>query len=204
MSKSQIPGYDEGIALERKLREEIFLGIPADICGIKVNHVTPFLLARLCRMETAFLGCVQVTDAEIIRFLWALSVDFSTEADKREAFIESCVKQFGSIEYGWLKAEEAIDEFLKQTFFDGPKGGAESVPYVTSIAWLVYTMAKEPFRWTKEQTMHTPLREIYQYTRCLRLDKGGVLYNEFSDTIKAEWTGKLHREWLANKAKGDN
>lgn len=188
MPKSCIPGYDEAIAEERRLREEIFLDVPHDIRGIKVQQITPLLLARLLRMESPFIaGDAEINEAEIVRFLWALSSDFSSDAQQRLNFISDCAKRLSEGD-GWIDAELDIEEFMDATFLDAPySSGGDSVPYVSSIAWMIYTMAKEPFRWDESRTLNTPLRKLYQYTRCLKLDKDAPIYNRKSDKLKADW-----------------
>lgn len=191
MPKSCIPGYDDALKEERKIREEVFLDLPENICGFKIKQITPFLYARLCVMETPFLSGDDVTPKEVIRFLWALSVDFSEEQEKRDAFIESVVK---SLEGRWDEAYEAVEKFLDDTFMDGPvAGGTDSVPYVSGIAWMIFRMGCDPFRWDKERTLHTPMREIYQYMRCADIDRGRIMYNR-SDTIKARFLDDLNAQ----------
>lgn len=190
MSKSSIPGYDEALERERKIREEAFLSDRVSICGIEIYQVTPELLARLLRMSTPFLnGDVKLySDSETIRFLWALSPHFSKEQWKRDEFWKLAFSKIGD-EFG--KAEDEIEEFVDDTFLDAPHSGRESVPYTCSIAWMVYKMASEPFRWDRDRTMRTPIREIYQYIRCDYLSKGVILRNAISDPVKEEWLASL-------------
>lgn len=142
-------------------------------------------------METPFLIGGNANATEIIRFLWALSPDFSTNRDDMDEFVESALKLIGE---NWHDAEVGIDEFISKTFLDAPRGsGGDAVPYVTGSAWMIYKMGCEPFNWLKERTLHTPVREIYQYMRCHRIDNGGILYNEISDKIKAAWLDELNK-----------
>lgn len=199
MAKSCIPGYEEAIEEERRIRENACLGDTVSICGIKINHVTPFLLARLFRMNTPFMAGGEYSDAETIRFLWAMSVDFCTDPDKREEFILESLKRLS--EFGFDLAEDEIDSFLNDTFMDAPQGGGDYAPVVSSPAWLVYKMMCKPLRWTEEKSLHTPIRRIYQYIRCHQLEKGHIIYNP-SDKLKADWSAKIRDEWL--KSKGQN
>lgn len=190
MPKSCIPGYDEALAQERRIREEAFLGVNPRICGIEIQNVTPFLLARLNLIQSPFLIGGNPSHGQIIQFLWVLSSSFSTDSEQRDCFIENTTKLLAD---RWTEAEIAIDEFIRDTFLDSPRGdGGECVPYVTGIAWLIYSMARDPFRWTRDQTLHTPLREIYQLVRCHRLDNRGILFNEISDNVKARFLDELN------------
>lgn len=170
------------------MREAIFLDVPYDICGIKIQNITPFLLARLLAMGTPYIeGGRDYTEQDTLQFLWVLSPDFSTDAAIRDAFIESAIKLISD----YARAEAEIEIFLKETFMDGPQGGVSSVPYVSGIAWMIYSMARKPFKWKRKRTLHAPLREIYQLMRCRKMDKGGILFNE-SDKIKATWLDEVN------------
>ena len=202
--------YKASLGEERQLREEIFLGVNTRICGIEIQEITPFLLARLFRMETPFLSGRTASRGEIVRFLWALCPWFVGEPRKyprsnfwrkltfrkplspfatRDAFVEDVTK---SLDGRWGEAEESIDLFIRNTFMDAPKSGGESVPYVTGIAWMLFVMAGEPFRWSEEKTLHTPLRKSYQLSRCIRISNGGILYNDISDKVKARWLDEVN------------
>lgn len=211
MPKSCIPGYDDALREERRIREEIFLGVNPRICGIEIQNITPFLLARLSQMETPFLCGGPVNKSDIIYFLWALSPAFVGEKRKyprsnffrkltfrnplgpyaqRDAFIADVSKHLSK---QWKEAEASIDEFVRDTFMDANNGGSiESVPYVTGVAWMLYKMSCEPFKWHTDRVMHTPVRFIYQLTRCHRLENGAILYNEKSDGVKARWLDVLN------------
>lgn len=198
--------YKAALREEKAIREEIFLDLPAKICGIRIQQITPFLFARLCAMDTPFLSGRDADEGEIIRFLWALSPDFSSDLhpktpwyrrllgkkriSRRDAFIRDAWIHLRGC---WDEAEFQIDAFIRDTFIDAPRGnGGSSVPYVTGVAWMLYRMGREPFRWDKERTLKTPMREIYQYMRCQKIDNGGILYNEISDKIKARWLDELN------------
>lgn len=218
MPKSCIPGYDEALERERQIREDGWIGGDANICGIKIQQITPFLFARLCRMKTPYVGRGFITPDETVRFLWALSPSFVGERRSyprsnfwrkllglpmlgpyatRDAFIRDAFLHL----YGrWHEAEREILDFLSDTFMDSPhRSGSECVPYVIGAAWMVYRMGCEPFRWSKDQTLHTPMRIIYQLMKCQDMDRGKILYNP-SDRLKAEYLDSLN----AQKVEGRN
>lgn len=142
-------------------------------------------------MRTPFLMGGEVTKASIGSFLWACHLSFSLPKSvwwkrnpnaKRDAFLRSII----SMDFEEL--EDEIDEFLDETFFDAPQGGKkDETPYVCGIASLEYRMACEPFRWSKDQTLDTPLRRIYGLLRCDSAKHGGILFNPKSDALKDEY-----------------
>lgn len=142
-------------------------------------------------MDTPFLTGKPAIETEVIRFLWALSPEFAVNQDKMDKFIEFSLV---SINDRWEDAEIQIDNFITKTFLDVPRGGGgDCVPYVTGVAWLIYKMGCKPFRWKEKRTLHTPLRKIYQYLRCYRIETGGILFNEISDKIKATWLDEVNQ-----------
>lgn len=134
-------------------------------------------------------GSVPLSESEIVRFLWAISPDFSPDESARDAFLQVALPVLSQA--GWDSAEDEIDEFLNREFLDAPHAGKASVPYVSSVAWMVYRMSIDPFRWDKERTLKTPIREIYQYIRCDSLSKGQILRNTISDEVKEQWLATL-------------
>lgn len=189
MEKLTIPGYAEALAEERKLREEIFLDVPAKLGGVLVNHITPFLLARLSQMRSPFICGGEYNDQETLRFLWALSPDFVTPEhpdcqDRITMLAALLTKRYGQC---FVDVEDEIDAFVKATFMDGPMGGgSEQVPYVIGVAWQIHQMGKAPYRWHWKETLHTPLRIIFQLIRCVKLDRGDTMFNN-SDWIKDQF-----------------
>lgn len=125
-----------------------------------------------------------MSDGAIAQFLWALHDDFQYGIKPAQVFTKRTSKSL----YGKFdEAEHEIDSFLEATFLDAPHGGPEKTPYVSTIAWTIYSMSREPFYWDKERTLDTPLREIYQYMRCRALDKGASLVNKLSDKKMDDW-----------------
>lgn len=198
--KITIPGYAEALEKERGFREEIFISEHDSIAGIKVNHVTPFLLARLFRMKSYFFGDEQYSDGHVIKFLWAVSPEFCTDSDKRNAFVFETAKRLADFG-GFDRAADAIEEYLTATFLDSPEGGKLSVPYVCSIAWMITKMALPPFGWSEERTLHTPLRKIYQFIKCVKYSNGEILRNAISDKVKEEW---LNQRYMERQNGGNN
>lgn len=146
-------------------------------------------------MRTPFIGGGEVTPAGIGAFLWACHRYYELPKKnwlgrivnkKRDKFLLALADlDFGEIEY-------KIDEFLDETFFDAPQGGGKGeTPYVCGIAWMEYRMACDPFRWSSDRTLDTPLRRIYQLLRCDDIRHGAVLFNRYSDGVKDEFMRDL-------------
>lgn len=204
MPKSCIPGYEDALKEERGLRLGVFLGVNPKICGVEIREITPRLLALLLCMETPFICGGEYDNAHTLSFLWAMSpqfvrADHPEHNERVEALTATLRKSLGD---AFTQAEDEIDAFIFNTFLDGPQsGGADSKPYVTGVAWMLYTMAKEPFVWDTERTLDTPIRIIHQLQRCKQLDGGSILYNEISDTVSAKWLDAFR---LANNPTGQN
>lgn len=186
----KIPGLSEAYERERRLREEVYLGLPHFVCGIPLRQITPRIFALLLHIRTPFIGGGEVTDAAIGQFLWACHRDFTPPRKRwlrnpnaaRDKFMASLAeKDFDDLEDG-------IDAFLDATFLDSPQGGRnDDTPYVCGVAWMEYRMALDPFRWDSERTLDTPLRRIYQLVRCHDSAHGVPLFNRFSDDVKQDW-----------------
>lgn len=173
---------------ERRLREEAYLDLPHNICGIPCRQITPRLLAVLFRIRTPYLTGEEVTPEATLQFLWAVDRNNPMRAEKRKPFQRSKRHQFLDFiarGFDFDLAELEIDQFLNETFLDAPDG-KPSRPYVCSIAWLEYSMSAKPFLWDRERTLETPIRVIYQLLRCRAIDNGISLTNRISDRLVQE------------------
>lgn len=189
--KSCIPGYDEALAHERALREEVFAFDFDLVCGVRVLHITPQLLARLFRVNTPFLGEGECNINHVVQLLWIVSPLYSENIEARDAFIEGALPKL--LEIGQEECIEDINRFLDDTFLDAPEnGGTDSVPYVCSVAWMLYKMRCEPYRIPKSEAEKMPIREIYQYIKCFKLEKGDAVYNSISDRARDEFLHSLN------------
>ncbi len=185
-----IPGLTEEYERERRLREEVYLGLPHFLCGIPLRQITPRIFALLLFIRTPFIGSGEVTPASIGQFLWACHRDYDpSKPRERDKFLRSLIGM------NWAGLEYGIDEFLNATFLDAPQGGKDdSTPYVCGIAWMEYRMLIDPFRMTPEAFLDTPLRIIYQRIRCHDAVNGVPLFNRYSDKVKADFVAELNAD----------
>jgi len=199
-----VPGLAEALAKERRLREDAYLGHPEDVCGVKLNQITPRLLAILFRMETPFLSGGKITPEETIRFLWALSVDFTPDKKTRDKWIAAFIRRIAIGEIDWQFVYDSICEFLDATFLDAPQG-KDSTPYVCSLAWYEVSMY-DLMGWDSERTMEMPLRRIYQLMRCQQIKEGDrTIVNKLSDKANDDWMKSIvgDPDKLAEIQRGD-
>lgn len=185
-SQSCIPGYDEALASERKDRAFVFIGLKEKICGLDCEYLTPRRLEWLRAFDNPFaVGGDSVPNTAILQFLWVVNPNFTTDKEKRNQFIEGCAG---------LKIADApkeIDEYLDRAFLDAPTG-KPAVPYVSVAASLVYSMSRDPFHWTMERTLDTPIQIIYQLLKADDYHNGRTVHNARSSKIEADWQRGLN------------
>lgn len=207
-----VPGYLEAVEKERRSRTLVFLGLPENICGEKIHNLTPHLLVVLFSIGSPFVcgGGGDITAAHIAQFIWALHVDYIPRSNPGSEELRK--KICDSIASRDLrKSYDEIAEYLEETFLDAPDGDAKSRPIASQPAWLIYRFRREPFRMTKEEVMHTPLRELYQLLRCEDKYNGEDPKNKLSDKVRGDWLAEMNtpekiaerrRIEAENKAKG--
>jgi hypothetical protein len=179
-----IPGYDEAVTTERKARNVIYLGQKVTICGQRVNNITPYTLAILTEAENPFLFGGEQSHIYAAQFIAALQ-------DKKDRNMPLTLQALLAMELEDI-AEE-ISHFVDATFMDAPRGGnSEDAPIASGIAWLEYRMAREPFRWDCEKTLHTSLRRIYQLLRCDEKYQGETVVNLLSSEKEREWLVRVN------------
>lgn len=204
--------YLAALDLERRFREEPYLGAPHYICGFPLKEITPRLIAVLFHIQTPFFGNGEVTDEDILRFLWACHVDNPMRKEEpkvirrflRKPIIVTTSKQRfmeAAEEIDFDEAEESIWEFLKATFMDAPDG-PQTRPYVCSVAAMQYAMGGKPFNWPTSYTLDQPLRIIYQLMRCRQREHGMILTNSLSDAVLNDALEEMNTpEAMANRAR---
>lgn len=179
-----IPGYDEAVRTERKARNVIYLGQKVTLCGHRVNNITPYTLAILTEAESPLLFGGEQTHIDAAQFIAALQ-------DEKDRNIPATLEALLAMEGDDIAAE--ISDFVEITFLDAPRGGSgDDAPIASGIAWLEYRMARDPFRWDCEKTLHTPLRRIYQLLRCDEKYQGETVVNALSGAKESEWLARVN------------
>lgn len=193
-------GYDEALAQEQYARNVAYLGLPEYVCGEPLNNVTPWLLDKLTVANSPFIVGGKVTWEKVAEFLWALHVDWRKPAWYRFGMRRSkkrlALKCAGmNLEY----AMEEIQRFLTLTDMDAPRGGKAERPIASNTAWLVYRFRNEPWRMTQEQTLHTPLRLLYQELRCWTREHTEETITNPSNVKIQEWQEGINRALAEGK-----
>jgi len=199
VSAGDIPGYAEAVTREQQNREVAYLGVPFVAEGVRLAQMTPRILAALYAHRSPFVcgGSIPDPVESVVQFLWACSLNYSNSRFARWHFVRSIARRVRRGTFDIFRALDDIDEYVEVTFQDGPRGGPSSIPYVSQIAWIEYTMSGSPWNWTRERIMKTPLRIIYQQMRCKEMAHGEAPINP-SDRIRAEWLDTLKARNIGN------
>jgi hypothetical protein len=191
LNVGDIPGYGEAVAREQQNREIAYLDVPFDVHGIKLRQMTPRMLAALFAHGSPFVCGSSVTLPDILQFLWGCAADYSTSRFARWRFFRRVGKIIAKV--GIQPIVDELFDYIDTTFQDGPRGGKKSIPYTSQIAWMEFNMAGEPWRWSREQTLSTPLRVIYQQIRCSDMSEGVTPINP-SDYVKQAYIDSLNAQ----------
>lgn len=180
-----IPGFAEAQDSERVDRSIAFIGLTELIAGVKCAPLTPFRVELLRAYGNPFIVGGIVSIESILQFLWMVNADFKLGSDYTDAFIE---KHAGlDIE----SARNGIDEYLDRAYLDAPSGSTEK-PFFAPAAGMVVAMSDEPFRWTMERTLATPLAVLYQLIKCRDKSQLATVINRRSDKVASDWLDTMH------------
>lgn len=179
--RKQIPGYAEAENSERRDRSIAFIGLPERICGIACRPLTPFLLEYLRANGNPFICGGTISEAAILQFIWFVSADFKPEKENQDAFLASVE------DLDLSNAPQEIEDYLERAFLDSSNGGPDSKQYYALAAYLVFSMAKEPYRWPMEKTMETSLAVLFQLIKCKERAEGVTVVNIRSDKVASDW-----------------
>lgn len=193
------PGYLEAVAKERELRTVIYLGLPEVVCGEWINNITPRLFVILTALKSPFIYDQPGDKDEVAQFLWTLHTEYTHDPFKRDKPRKSLCDRLAYLDIDNCNSE--ITEFMEATLLDAPDG-PDRIPVASAPAWLIYRFRRDPFRMSKEETMETPLRELYQELRCDDKYNGEVVKNKLSDGIRGAWLDSLNTpEMIAARRK---
>lgn len=116
--------------------------------------------------------------AEIRRFLWAVSMEFTPDEKARRAFI----KKVDDLDAGEVLA--GIRDYVGAAFADAP-GNAETkqdAPYASTAAQMIDAFA-DAYGWLPETVLEMPLAQLWQLRNCIsaRTEKNPVFFNREID-----------------------
>ena len=181
-----IPGYLESVASEQRDRSVAMLGLGDVIAGIEVERMTPIHMDWFSALNCPVICGGTITEPAMLQFLWILQRDFCLDDDQKEAFIARF------LESDFTEIWAGIQEYLERTFLDAPHGGREEIPYYCNSVYFIRAMSAEPFRWTMEQTMKTPLQILYQLLKCDHKMNGGTVVNKRSHKVRGDWMDDIN------------
>lgn len=178
-----IPGLGEAIKIENANRDEAWINLTEEICGIEIEQMTLFHLLLLDGASNCFILGRSPTPAGVAQFLWVVSPRFCYESKARNKF----VKKLRKIPYE--EAITQINSYLDKTFLDVPSGGGnQEKPLASFISYFIDTFAKE-YGWKPGEIMQMPVRQLYQLldVRSARLIGAKHIKFRPSDKIIAKY-----------------
>lgn len=177
-----VPGLDEAISREQRERHEAYLDLPYSVCGVLLRQMTPLDYCALQYARSPFLVGGEITHPKAAHFTFWL----------RKNPLETIDDHLNSV--AKLETEECreeIEEYLTVTFRDETSSVSKSVPIAPSIAWYEYRMSGEPFRWSSEKTINTPIRRLNMLVRCWQKEHGETVINPHSHGVISRYRDDL-------------
>lgn len=188
--------YDDAIASESEDRCLAFLCESDRICGLDVKPLTLRLLERLKLARSPFILGGQVNHVQVAQFLWIVSVDFSPDKEKRDAWLS---ERQGIVVTDAIKE---IDEYLDRAFLDSRIFGKKSRPMVSVSASVALEMAGEPWRMKWQEIMDYPLAVLFQLMKAKDIQDGNPARNKRSDKITEDYLAELNKPKPKGKKRG--
>lgn len=206
----EIPGYREAVVEETEARDYAFLGLPREICGLRVNQMTLRQFLVRVMIDCPFICRTREAEREdAIEFLWFLSPEFKAapEGTRREtagylwwkkellSLRDKFVRGIINIPHHELVA--GIDDYLAWTFMDAP-GATENRPYISYtsfVATYIDILMSEYGSMNADDVLDTALVQMYQLIRerLKRLNPKAILFNSRSDKVRGDFYAKRER-----------
>lgn len=97
---------------------------------------------------------------------------------------------FGVLVMRKRRASEVLRQYSEETFIDAPNGsGGGSSPIKVGLCIHIVHKLANAYGWTEAEIFRRPLRRIFQYLKCIRLEKaeavGGKVMPEVSGSTAA-------------------
>ncbi len=180
--------HEEALASERKDRAVAVLGLPELIAGIQVEPLTPRRLEWLRAMGNPFICGGEASIPAVTQFLWIISKGFVICDDvKRDAFLASII-----VGYDLVEIREGIEAYLDRAYLDAPEGPNDG-PSFFAPSIGIYRAINKAYgdEWTFERVMETPLRILFQLTKCDDKASGCSVINRRSYKVQGKWLSEL-------------
>ena len=184
---SDIPGYREAIKREGDVRDASFLDLTTSICGVEIRQMTPRDLLILDGVGNPLVVGGLPTPAHVAQFLWLLSPKFKPNSKGRQWIFTAGIRRIN-----YIAAVRDCRKYVADTFMDSPGSSGESYPYASWCAHMVANIALH-FGWTHEVVLSTPLKQLFQYLKCIRRhnDPKAPMHNP-SDKCKGDYLRLLN------------
>jgi hypothetical protein len=186
ISDLPIPGYAEAVRRENLSRLAAFVpGATDRLCGFDVRPLTARHVCFLGLADNGFVGGGATIEPEdVSQFLWVVSVGFSPDEGRRDAFVKRTVS------LSFVQSVREIEDWIEDAYGDAPGTAEGSRSPVSWVAALVDRFASE-YGWTDQAILDIPLARLWQYFRCIQIrkssGKGGPIFINRSDKIRADW-----------------
>jgi hypothetical protein len=186
----------DALELESAYPLEAWLNLPESICGIEIKQITPKILLHLHGIDSPLFGIGEVRFDDVLAFLWICSPSFCYDAKVRDEFLKQAKK------INPFDAVLEIQTFLEKTFIDADydtrQNGKKS--NATFIAYLCDNLARE-YSFSIEQTMQTPMRQIYQLLSVISERCAATNGEEY---VKIRQSEKMINEFILNRLKNES
>lgn len=193
MEKCVARGYDEALEREQFARSAAYLDLPEMVLGEPLKNITPHLLGVLTVSKSPFYIGRAFNYTHVAQFLWALHRDYRPGGFRAWWQRQRLRRKVRTIPL--RDCGDAIAAYMDLQFMDAPKGGKAQRPIASAVAELVFRFRYEPWHQKESETIHIPIRRLYQEMKLWMREHDQTVTNK-SDGKIAEWQARVNA-WLA-------
>lgn len=193
--------YGERIQAAKQRQQEVldcaFVDLSPSIVGIPIRHVTLSDLPKLEAAQSPFFGGGKsLSAADVLKFLWIMSPEFSHSAFRRWRWI----RKHSGIEV--VTAASEIQDYVESVFEgesgkSGESGSDDSGPKVSFVASIVDMFANE-YGWSLKEVLTAPLCQLLQLKRVIVANRTAAAGKKMlwlsgeADSLMAEYLEQLN------------
>lgn len=199
-----LPEINEYREQASRRRAEAFCDAPVYILGTEVRPITPRSYSMLCATRSAFAVGGKIGEREIRNFIWYHSPRHCHYGKWYQPLVKWWILRGvrSNLSPWWcrlfrlsppvhryvatlaLYATE-IQAMIEDAFADSPpRSSRPGKPVACVQAFFIHEFAVG-YGWTPERTSNTPLNQVIQLHRCLRMYRGEDVEDQGEEKIRA-------------------
>lgn len=168
--------------LEERIRTNAFLPVQQSINGVLVDQFRLNHLTLLRYVDSPFMIGGNVTDEDVVRFMWIVGGSYNPEGKGRQEYIAALLKT-NPIDRRFARA---VDRYVDRALMDMPGGSDRGKAIAASFTASVIHRIAMAYGWDDEDILQKPVARLFQYMNWIAVTENPKIpqFNRLQDLVK--------------------